>query len=65
MNKNLEFGGYACFGLIGSIKGTGEVVPFHARKAYRRSGGIVPLILNLGTRLEISGKLHGPPPSTH
>jgi len=62
MNKNLEFGGYACFGLIVSIKYAGEVVPFHARKTYGRSGGIAPLILNLGTRLGISGKLNAPPP---
>jgi len=51
MNKKLEFGGYACFGLIVSIKNTGEVVPLHARKAYRRNGGIAPLILNLATKL--------------
>jgi len=31
-----------------------KIVPFHAMKAYRRSGGIVPLLHNLGTRLEVS-----------
>jgi len=29
----------------------GKVVPVHAMKIYRRSRGIAPLILNLGTRL--------------
>jgi hypothetical protein len=41
--------------LVVSIKGTGEV-PFHAR----RSRGVAPLILNLGARLEVSGKLQAP-----
>jgi hypothetical protein len=28
----------------------GKVIPVHAMKAYRRSRGIAPRILNLGTR---------------
>jgi hypothetical protein len=32
------------------LKGDGKVFPFHAMKAFKRSGGIAPLILNLGTR---------------
>jgi hypothetical protein len=28
----------------------GKIVPFHTMKAYRRSGGIVPLLRNPGTR---------------
>ena len=44
-----------CFGLVVSIKVTDEV-PFHAW----RSGGLSPLIFNLNTRLEVSGKLHAP-----
>jgi hypothetical protein len=35
----------------------GEVVSVHAMKAYRGTGGINPLILNLNTRWEVSGKL--------
>lgn len=34
-----------------SIESEGRIGPFHAMKAYKLSGGIVPLILNLGTRL--------------
>jgi len=32
------------------LKGNSNVVPFHAMEAFTRSGGIAPLILNLGTR---------------
>ena len=56
IKKNLEFGGHAYFGLIVRRKSTDEVVPFHAR----RSRGVSPLILNLGTRLKVSGKLQAP-----
>ena len=32
------------------VAGKGKVIPTYAMKAYRGSGGIAPLILNLGTR---------------
>jgi hypothetical protein len=37
----------------------GKIVPVHAMKAYWRSRGIAPLILNLSTRWKIvSGQLY-------
>jgi len=32
------------------LKGDSKVAPVHAMKAFRRSGGLAPLILNLGIR---------------
>jgi hypothetical protein len=32
----------------------------HAMKKYWRSGGVVPLILDLGTRMKVSGQIHDP-----
>jgi hypothetical protein len=32
----------------------------NAMKAYWGSGGIAPRVLDLGTRMEVSGHLHGP-----
>ena len=40
------------------LKGDGKVVPFHAMKAFTRSGGIAPLILNHGTMMVTSHQLH-------
>jgi len=34
----------------GKGKGKGKVVSVHATKAYRGSRGVLPLILNLGTK---------------
>jgi len=36
--------------LAGVLLLKGMAVPVHAVQAYQRSGGITPLILNLGTR---------------
>jgi hypothetical protein len=41
----------------------GKVVPVHAMKAYRGSGGIAPFILNLSTRWEVNCQHHTPAPS--
>ena len=42
-------------------KGTnGNVFPVHAIKAYRRSGGLAPLIFNLGTKWRWLVNFHAP-----
>jgi hypothetical protein len=41
-------------------EGDGKVIPVHAMKAYKRSGGITPLILNrLGRPQRLSGQFRG------
>jgi hypothetical protein len=43
--------GYSNHYLIGAAyKDRGKAAPVHAMKAYSRSGGTAPLILNLNTR---------------